>query len=632
MEAANEVAVGVYLSERRFLHLPGHRRIPGAISISSLPWAAVNLFEPCRSAGYPGFMNEIQSPGCVVLLIDESSGMGAVMRELTTEGKASTQSNSQRAATAINALLKQLTTGPSFDVALVGYQSDDQGQLRVGSRWSGPLAGREFVPSGELSASPLRMETRVRKVPVPGGFGPPREETVEFPVWYEPTVGAKAPQVAAYSFCRDLLARWAADVGPNPGTPLVVHISSGASGDGNPQLAISKLMELTTPGGHPLVLQAHLAASAAVVNSLYPSNYVYLTLGSARDQFRRASVLPPHLVEALQTAHVTVNPGARGLIYNAKIADLIQMLSLIKAHTQGWPSKDGRSATTKTVTETSPEIAASASSPSASGGDQTALVVFVLDRSLADPFAATVQNPAGRLQEHANDLLKQISKLSAGAVDVAMTSYGLGSSGEVDVRSTFEGPLAGKSIVGNADLASGAIRVEEIQEEVSNGIGGLISITRKKAIYFDLEPTAAAPPVTAFERVAELASEWCRQHRSASLAPIVLHLTRGQIDAGDVDWVKEALARVDATAGPVALYHLIVTEEPHKSLAYPASDEEISSPALKKLWQATSLLLDRERLAIEKRPVTVESRGMVVNGRFDLLLEPIKRLIPADSQ
>ncbi|HWB09022.1 MAG TPA: hypothetical protein VG826_07350 [Pirellulales bacterium] len=582
-------------------------------------------------------MSDIQSPGCVVLLADESSGMGAVMRELTTDGKASTRPNSQRVATAINALLKQLTAGPSFDLALVGYQTDAQGQPNVGSRWSGPLAGREFVPTGELAAATLRTETRVRKIPSPGGFGPPREETVEFPVWYEPTVGVKAPQIAAYSFCRDLLARWAADADPSPGTPLVVHVSAGASGDGNPQLAISKLMELTTPGGHPLVLQAHLAASAAVVTSLYPSNYVYLTLGSARDQFRRASVLPPHLVEALQAAHVTVNPGARGLIYNAKIADLIQMLSLVKSHTQHWPPKGGAAQPEAAPIAAQPEALAgadstiSAAAPGEPGKELAALIIFVLDRSVADPFAAGVQNPVGRLQEHANDLLKQVSKLPLGAVEVAIASYGLGSSGEVDVRSTFEGPLAGQTIVRHVDLADGAIRVEESQEEVSNGIGGLISVTRKKPIYFDLEPTAAAPPVTAFERVAELASEWCRQHRSACLAPIVLHLTRGHIEPADVDWAKGALARVDSTAGPVTLYHLVVTEEPHKSLAYPTGDEELNTPSLKKLWEASSLLLDRERLAAEKRPVTADSRGMVVNGKFDLLLEAVKRQMPASQ-
>ena len=574
-------------------------------------------------------MNDIESPGCVVLLIDESSGMGAVMRELTTEGKASTRPNIERVATAINALVKQLTAGPSFDLALVGYQSDQQGQLNVGCRWGGALTGREFVPTDELMAAPLRMESRVRKIPTPGGFGPPREETVEFPVWYAPTAGAKAPQIAAYSFCRDLVARWSAEAGPNPGTPLVVHVSSGASGDGNPQLAISKLMELTTPGGNPLVLQAHLAASAAVVTSLYPSNYVYLTLGSARDQFRRASVLPPHMTEALAAAHVTVNPGARGLIYNAKVADLIQMLSLVKAHTQHWLPKGGIFAVEPATTAVEASTANAVAGAAASDREQTALVVLVLDRSVADPFATSVQNPVGRLQEHANDLLKQISKIPGGTVDVAIVSYGLGASGEVDVRSTFEGPLAGQTIVHHTDLAAGAIRIEESEEQVSNGIGGLISVTRKKPIYFDLEPTAAAPPVTAFERVAELAGEWCRQHGSACLPPVILHLTRGHIEPGDVDWAKEALERVDTAAGPVTLYHLIATEEPHKSLAYPASDEEVATPSLKKLWEATSPLLNAEQLAADKRPVTAASRGMVVNGKFDLLLEAIKREIGA---
>ncbi|MGH7140873.1 MAG: hypothetical protein ACREHD_34515, partial [Pirellulales bacterium] len=514
-------------------------------------------------------MNDLQSSGCVVLLVDESAGMGAVMRELTTEGKPSGRPNSERVATAINALLKQLTAGPSFDLALVGYQSDLQGQPNVGCRWAGPLAGREFVPTGELATAPLRTETRVRKIPT-GGFGPPREESVEFPIWYAATLGTKATQIAAYTFCRDLVSRWAAEAGPNPGTPLVVHISAGASGDGNPQLAISKLMELTTPGGHPLVLQAHLAASAAVVTALYPSNYVYLTIGSASDQFRRASVLPPHLVEALQAAHATINPGARGLIYNAKIADLIQMLSLVKAHTQHWPAKGGAAVLPAAEATTQPAQTAekpASAETAASGKEPAAIVLFVLDRSVADPFAASVQNPVGRLQEHANDLIKQISKIGGGQIDVGLLSYGLGSAGEVDLRSTFEGPLAGQSLVPHTALADGAIRIEETEEQVSNGIGGLIAVTRKKPIYFDLEPTAAAPPVTVFEKAAELASQWCRDHRSAGLAPLVLHLTRGHIDAQDADWMRSALDRVDSTAGPITIYHLIVTEEPHKSLA-----------------------------------------------------------------
>ena len=107
----------------------------------------------------------------------------------------------------------------------------------------------------------------------------------------------------------------------------------------------------------------------------------------------------------------------------------------------------------------------------------------------------------------------------------------------------------------------------------------------------------------------------------------MLHLTRGHIEPSDVDWITSVLARVDSAAGPVTLYHLVVTEEPHKSLAYPASAEEIASPNLQKLWQATSLLLDRERLAADKRPVTADSRGLVVNGKFDLLVDPLRHAL-----
>lgn len=566
----------------------------------------------------------MQSPGCVILLIDESAGMGAVMRELTTAGTASNKSNAERVATAVNALVKQLGSGPSFDLALVGYQSDAEGNLNVGCRWAGPLAGREFVPTGELATAPLRVESRVRKVPVAGAFAPPREETVEFPIWYSPTPGNRAPQIAAYTFCRNLISRWAAEAGPEPGMPLVLHISSGASGDGNPQLAVSKLMELTTPGGHPLVLQAHLAASAAAIASLYPSNYMYLTAGSARDLFRRASLLPPPLVESLKAAHITVNPGARGLLYNAKMSDLIPCLALIKAHTRDWPSKGAAAPVTDRPPVAPPESrpeGPTETAPAAAGREQGALVVLVLDRSVADPYSGSLQTPLPRLQDHANDLLKQLSKFSDAALDVAIVSYGLDSGGEVEVRSTFEGPLAGQTIVSAGELAAGAIRVEEFEEQVSNGIGGLISVNRKKPIYFDVEPTAGAPPVTAFETIARLCGEWKGRHSGAATASVVLHLTRGRLEPGDIDWAAGALA---GASGPATLYHLIVTEQPHKSLAYPDTDEEITDDNLKKLWSVTSLLQGREQLAETKRAITATSRGLVINGKFDALISSLK--------
>ena len=73
-------------------------------------------------------MGAVESPGCVILLLDESAGMGAVMGEIVSDGKASTRSNAERVATAVNSLLNQLSGGPSFPLALVGYQADGEHQ------------------------------------------------------------------------------------------------------------------------------------------------------------------------------------------------------------------------------------------------------------------------------------------------------------------------------------------------------------------------------------------------------------------------------------------------------------------------------------------------------------------------
>jgi len=612
-------------------------------------------------------MSTVASPGCVVFLLDESAGMGAVMGEVVAHGKASNKPNAERVATALNSLLNQLTRGPDFDVALVGYQTDAGDEAHVGSRWGGALAGREFVTVREMAAAPLRVETRTRKLPAPGGIGLVREEQVSFPVWYEPALGVKAPQIAAFGYCRDLLARWLATAGPDAGLPLVVHVFSGASGDGNPQKAVAELMGMATPAGTPLLFQAHVASLASAVTAHYPSSHVYLTVGSARDVFRRASPLPPHLVAALKEAKTPVNANARGMLYNASIMDLIRFFGLVTAHAKSWPSQGapvppapepmaipgapvapiGAAAVAAAPLAPAPaedepiiDLAAVTTDAGAAATielvpetpvpvvtEKAALLVLLLDRSVEDPFSGNTQNACAKLQEHANDLLKQVSALKEGAVDVAVVSYGLDPGGQVELRTTLEGPLAGQTVVPHTALESGALRVEEFQEEISNGLGGLITVTRKKPVFLELEPTAAAPPAEALVAVARIAADWCALHPNACVPPIVLHLTRGRGDAAALEQAVGPLKAVSIGAGPLALYHLVVTEAPHKSIAYAQAAADFDDPGLQALWALTSPLLGRERLGAQRPAITPESRGMVVNGKFDLLLEEVKRAL-----
>ena len=75
--------------------------------------------------------------------------------------------------------------------------------------------------------------------------------------------------------------------------------------------------------------------------------------------------------------------------------------------------------------------------------------------------------------------------------------------------------MAGKTLVPHSELATGALRVDEVEEQMPNGVGGLITVRRKKPIYLEVEPTAAAPPAEAFAAVARIVTEWCAQHPAA---------------------------------------------------------------------------------------------------------------------
>jgi hypothetical protein len=552
--------------------------------------------------------------------------MDAVIQEVVSDGNKSTKTNAERVATALNALLNQLTSLQiDCEIALFGYKVDGSGEINVGSRFGGPLVGRDFVRIEELAAAPMRVENRTRRIPAPSGFGKPREESVSFPIWYAPASGDKAPQVAAYDACRELITRWS-EQHAGQGPAIVVHVQSGASGDGNPQMAVGKLFALSAPVGPPIVMQIHLGSTSQVVPASYPSNPQYLTVGSSRDLFQRASALPDDWLAALRQNKVAVNKGARAMLYNAKISDVIRAFGLIKTHLQSFAVDSGLSDDPpKSVGQVAAgEGPSDTSTAEASHPEKAALLIFVLDRSVADPFAGDIQNPCGKLQDHANDLLKQVSKLQDGRVEAAIVSYGIDSAGHVDIRTTFDGPLAGRTVVSQAELADGALRTDEVTEEVSNGVGGLVAVTRKKPIYFELEPTATAPPTDAFAAVGEIAAKWVEQHPTACVPPIVLHLTRGVVDPAAIEAAAARLQSVSTAAGPVVLYHLVSTEAPQKSLAYPDGEAQMDDPGLKQLWKVTSPLLDRAHLAAEKPCVKENSRGMVINGKFDLLLAGLK--------
>jgi hypothetical protein len=557
----------------------------------------------------------------VVLLVDESAGMSSVMRDKTADGTESVQTNAQRVATSVNNLLRQLSEGPACDVALVGYRSDGDGQADVGARWTGALNGMEFVSASDLPGA-AKVEQRTRKAPQPDGSL--REEGVSFSVWYEPSLGAKAPQIAAFNFCRDLIHRRTAELG---GRGVLLHVFAGASSDGNPQRVIDEML-----GGAdgPIVVQCHVAASSALVTTAFPSKQAFVATGMARDLFSRASELPEAFRDFVKSFKVPIQAGARGLVHNAKMGDLYRCLQFAKLHVADNAPGAVAATTSPSPAVSLPPTDVPKTTNSASSAAGPALLVLILDRSVEDPYAGTMPNACSRLSEAGNEYLKLITSraLKDLPIDAAIISYGQGSGGMVDTRTTFEGPLAGKSVVRNAELLEGAIRIEEAETQVSNGAGGLITMTKKTPIFFDVEPAASSPPQSAFVAAAGIVNDWLAVNPSGQ-PPLILHLTRGRNAAADVEAAAAARDAIADSRRPV-LQHLVITESPHKSLAYPDSDSELDGEDLKALWRSSATVPHWDTLQAAKRPyITANSKAFVINGKFDILGDELLAMLEA---
>jgi len=601
----------------------------------------------------------------VLFLLDESSALAGRVAD-GTKPKAECYAN------ALNALLAQLAAGPRVEVALVGYRLAADGKQEVGCRWGGSLQARRFVGTSELEAAPLAVEDRVRKIPGPGGYGVAREETVRFPVWYVPLLGAQGSRRSALEYCRSLLLGATEENGSGPRDrgasysvpPLVIHLLGDLPQE-EEFWAVGEVFSADVwPGEAPLLFHVHLGSSGRVPATTYPSSDQNLSPALLRHAFGASSILPDPMASGLRQAGLTLNPGARGLIYNARMVDLIRFLGLVKAYavwanetlatagrvSEGGETEGGKTEGGKTeggmpshgeavgrhgdspealrpedmprVAESTPPAEAEASCVSAAS---TTLVAFVLDRSCQTPDASGMdpKSPWRRLQDRVNELIGQLVRQGRGAMEVTMLAYGIGPDGQPEVLAVPDDPSPEPAWLRLSELADRTIRVDEFTDQVSNGIGGLLTITRKRPVFFDLAPTPPASPTAVFAKIAERLLQWTAAHPGVEAETVIVHCTRGAFEPGAM---REALGQLDAARpampSPV-LYHVIVTEAAHRAMTYPSSPDGMESDGLRTLWELTGPLSQGDALAGRRPGVSPGARGMVINAVFDVLAEVV---------
>jgi hypothetical protein len=206
-----------------------------------------------------------------------------------------------------------------FHIGVVGYGGDV-----AAPAFGGALAGKSLVPISEVSNNPLRIEDRTKKVD--DGAGGIIEETVKFPVWFEPTSKGGTPMCAALKLAAEMMKQWAVEH-PDGFPPVVINITDGEANDGDPVEAAKELAAQATSDGPCMILNVHLSSTVAPPLEM-PAASEGLADNFAKQLFDMSSTLTPFMIARATELGMTVVEGARGFVFNAQPVQVIQFLDI----------------------------------------------------------------------------------------------------------------------------------------------------------------------------------------------------------------------------------------------------------------------------------------------------------------
>lgn len=262
------------------------------------------------------------NPSCFFFLIDQSGSMA--------DSFGVGESNRRKAdgvADAINRLLQNLVikcaTGEEgvrdyYHVGVVGYGA------HVGPAFSGSLAGRELVTVSDIGNMPARVEERTKKVD--DGAGGLVDQSIRFPIWFDPVANGGTPMCEALGRAHSILQGWLtqhSDCFP----PIVINITDGEATDGDPTGAADVIRKLSSNDGEVLLFNLHLSSQRASAIE-FPDTEVGLPDQFAQLLFRLSSPLPAYMRSIAQQEGYTVSEGTRGFVFNADIVTVIRFLDI----------------------------------------------------------------------------------------------------------------------------------------------------------------------------------------------------------------------------------------------------------------------------------------------------------------
>jgi hypothetical protein len=158
------------------------------------------------------------------------------------------------------------------------------------------------------------------------GAGGLVNQTVKFPVWFEPVARGETPMSDALNQAYLLLQDWVSKH-PNAYPPIAINITDGEATGGDPTPNAQAIRSLATTDGDVLLFNCHIS-SHSTVSIIFPSDESGLPDDYARMLFRMSSLLPDKLRQAAQSEGLNVGEQARGFAFNADLVELIRFLDI----------------------------------------------------------------------------------------------------------------------------------------------------------------------------------------------------------------------------------------------------------------------------------------------------------------
>lgn len=265
------------------------------------------------------------NPTAFLFLIDESGSMQDAM----PSGKSKAQQVADVLNRTITSLITRCTksdgTRDYFHLGVISYSGNG-----VLNAFKGELESKILHPISSIEVSPLRIEERMKKID--DGAGGIIEQSVKFPVWFEPHAHGGTPMRAALSKAAEELVCWC-DNNPDSYPPTILHITDGESTDGDPEEIAKAISKVSTNDGAILLFNLHLSTKSSEAVQ-FPSSEIGLPDSYSKLLFRISSLLPSHLIQYAQEKSIKVGMEARGFMFNADAVDIVDFFDIGTRATQ----------------------------------------------------------------------------------------------------------------------------------------------------------------------------------------------------------------------------------------------------------------------------------------------------------